>query len=252
MTLLIDSDWLCYSSCCACENDVRWDDDLHTLWCSEKDVLDLIDDRVKHYQSIADDKGEVIMCFSDYPTFRHTLYQEYKTNRLGRRKPLALKDVREQVAEKYKAISFDGLEGDDVMSLLSTGERYEDAIIVSPDKDMRGVPCRLLAKDEVELITRKKADRHWMIQTLTGDQTDNIKGLTGVGPVTAEKILGDADSFEELWAKVHSAYVKKKQTYADAVMTARLTRILRDGEYNHVTGEVTLWEPDLATPVSWL
>tara|TARA_R100000808_G_C2151335_1_gene160312 strand:- start:2582 stop:3205 length:624 start_codon:yes stop_codon:yes gene_type:complete len=205
--------------------------------------MSLIESRITQYQGLTDDKGEVIMCFSDYPTFRHTLHQEYKANRLGRRKPLALSDIRKKVAENYKAISFDGLEGDDVMSLLVTGERYEDPIIVSPDKDMRGVPCRLLAKDEVELITRKKADRHWMIQTLTGDSTDNVKGLTGVGPVTAEKILGKAEHFEDLWLKVHEAYVKKKQSYADAVMTARLTRILRDGEYNHVTGEVKLWEP---------
>lgn len=245
MTLLLDSDWLCYSSCCACEHDVRWDNDLHTLWCSEQDVLDLIDDRIKHYQSVASDKGPVIMCFSDYPTFRHNLHQEYKANRIGKRKPLALKAIREKIAKKYHSISFDGLEGDDVMALLATGNRYEDPIIVSPDKDMRGVPCRLLAKDEVELVTRKKADRHWMIQTLCGDRTDNVEGLTGVGPVTANKIIENAESLEEMWDKVERAYVKKKRTYADAVMTARLTRILRDGEYDHVTGEVKLWEPSL-------
>ena len=48
-----------------------------------------------------------------------------------------------------------------------------------------------------------------------------------------------------MWAKVHQAYVKKKKTYADAIMTARLTRILRDGEYDHMTGDVKLWEPAL-------
>ena len=105
-----------------------------------------------------------------------------------------------------------------------------------------------MANDDLELVTRKKADRHWMIQTLSGDKTDNIEGLVGVGPVTAGKLLGDAETLEEMWAKVHAAYVKKKKTYADAVLTARLTRILRDGEYNHVTGEVNLWEPELTTP----
>ena len=84
-----------------------------------------------------------------------------------------------------------------------------------------------------------------MVQTLSGDKTDNIEGLVGVGPVTANKLLGDAETLEEMWAKVHAAYVKKKKTYADAVLTARLTRILRDGEFDHVTGEVKLWEPAL-------
>ena len=38
---------------------------------------------------------------------------------------------------------------------------------------------------------------------------------------------------------------KKKKTYSDAILTARLTRILRDGEYDHTTGNVKLWEPTL-------
>jgi len=46
-----------------------------------------------------------------------------------------------------------------------------------------------------------------------------------------------------MWNKVVEEYKKKGRTYADAVMTAQLTRILRDGEYDHVTGEVKLWEP---------
>ena len=48
-----------------------------------------------------------------------------------------------------------------------------------------------------------------------------------------------------MWEKVLQAYKKKKKSYADAIMTARLTRILRDGEYNHTSGEVQLWEPAL-------
>ena len=72
---------------------------------------------------------------------------------------------------------------------------------------------------------------------------DNIAGLNGVGPKTAEKILGDLESPKDMWNKVLETYKKKGKTYADAVMTAQLTRILRDGEYNHVTGDVKLWEP---------
>ena len=37
MTLLIDADWLLYSSCCACEQDIKWDDNLHTLHADERD-----------------------------------------------------------------------------------------------------------------------------------------------------------------------------------------------------------------------
>ena len=70
MTLLIDADWLLYSSCCACEQDIKWDDNLHTLHADERDVHEMIDGRVSYYQTIAEGDKDVVMCFTEYPTFR--------------------------------------------------------------------------------------------------------------------------------------------------------------------------------------
>jgi len=243
MTLLIDADWLIYSSCCACEQDIKWDDNLHTLHADERDVHEMIDGRIAHYQALAEDKEDVVMCFTQYPTFRHTIYPEYKANRKHKRKPLGLGKIIEQTKERYQFESYEGLEGDDVMAILATSKKYPDPIIVSVDKDMRSVPCTLLAGDDLELITRRKANRHWMIQALTGDSTDNYFGIDKVGPVTAEKILGDAKTLEEMWEKVVAAYEKKKYNFADAVLNAQLARILRDGDFDFQTGEVSLWTP---------
>ena len=243
MTLLIDADWLIYSSCCSCEQDIKWDEHLHTLHADERDIHEMIDGRVEYYQKIAEDNDDVVMCFTQYPTFRHTIFPDYKANRKNKRKPLAFHAVIEQINQKYKSESYTGLEGDDVMALLATSKKYPNPVIVSPDKDMMSVPCTLLANDDMELITKKKADRHWMIQALTGDATDNYKGLEKVGPVTAEKILGDAKTLPDMWNKVVEAYEKKKQTFADAVLTAQLARILRKGDYDFKTQEVTLWTP---------
>ena len=243
MTLLIDADWLIYSSCCSCEQDVKWDENLHTLHCDERDIHEMIDSRIEYYQTIADDKTDVVMCFTEYPTFRHQIFSDYKANRKNKRKPLALYAMVEQIKQRYESVSYTGLEGDDVLGLLATSKRYSNSIVVSPDKDMKTVPCTLIASDDMELITKKKADRHWMIQSLTGDSTDNFKGLIGCGPVTADKILGDAKTLPDMWDKVVEAYEKKKQTFADAILTARLSRILREGDFNYKTKEVELWTP---------
>ena len=186
----------------------------------------MVDGRVAHYQTIAEGDKNVVMCFTEYPTFRHTIYPEYKANRKHKRKPLGLRKIIEGVRERYTSESYPGLEGDDVMSILATSKKYSDSIIVSVDKDMRSVPCTLLAGDDMELITKRKADRHWMIQALTGDSTDNYFGIDKVGPVTAEKILGEAKTLEQMWEKVVAAYEKKKYNFADAVLNAQLASCL--------------------------
>ena len=189
MTLLIDADYLIYNSCCACEQDTRWNEWEHTLHTDERDIMNLIENRLAFYQSVAGSKHDVVMCFSSYPTFRHEIFPEYKINRLGKRKPLALKDIIKKIKDEYNSEYLDGLEGDDVLGLLATSNKYKDPIIVSVDKDMRTIPCKLLAGDDLELINKRQADRNWMKQACSGDPTDNYKGIPGVGLVGADLSL---------------------------------------------------------------
>jgi DNA polymerase-1 len=111
-----------------------------------------------------------------------------------------------------------GLETDDMVALTAT-ELYQFAVgfggsvyICSPDKDLRQVPGYHLnyqKPDEngvpLQLeIGELQARKNLHIQLLTGDTTDNILGIPGIGPVKAEKILGE-DSY--LWTtKVKAAY----------------------------------------------
>ena len=128
--------------------------------------------------------------------------------------------------------------------MLATNGRYKDPIIVSVDKDMRTLPCKLIADDSIEHITNKKANRHWFEMSLAGDAGDGILGIKGMGMVTASKTLASTpDTKEPLWFKVQETYTKKGYTIADAILNARLTRILREGDYDYNTGEVKLWNP---------
>ena len=243
MTLLIDADYLCYNCCYAVENDDRFDDNLHVLYSRPSWALDLIETYIKGYREVTEDEDEIVMCFSSYPTFRHDLYQEYKANRKSRRKPLALRAVMDALTKRYKCVRYDQLEGDDVLGILATSKEFNDPIIVSPDKDMRTVPCKLLAGDDLELITKRQADRNWMIQALTGDNTDNYKGISGVGSVRANKILGDTKTLSDMWDIVVKEYEKKSGGYKEALLTARLSRILRTGDYNIQSKKIKLWKP---------
>lgn len=243
MTLLIDADWLIHSGCAACECDIKWDDCIHTLHLDEGDVKDFIAMRLDFWRSVTG-HGQVVMCFSDYPTFRHDLHQDYKANRIGKRKPLGLRDLRRWAQDNYESRTHMGLEADDVMGLLATNGSCREPVMVSIDKDMRTVPGSLLAGEVVETVTTAEANRTWMKQALTGDTSDNYPGLKGVGPVKAEQILGSASSLPDMWDKVVAAYQKAGFTLADALFNARMARILRHGDYDFTTGRVSLWDPD--------
>jgi DNA polymerase-1 len=243
MTLLIDADWLVHSACAACECDIRWDEWINTLHLEQADVKDFITTRLSYWRDLTS-HDQVVMCFSDYPTFRHELRQEYKANRIGKRKPLGMRDIRGWVSGEFETRVCSGLEADDTMGLFATAGLYPDPIIVSIDKDMRTVPCSLLSGEDVETIHPAQANRTWMMQTLTGDSTDNYSGLKGVGPVGAAKILGEAGTLPEMWDKVLAAYKKQGLSFMDAVTNARMARILRHGDYDFDTGSVRLWEPD--------
>lgn len=243
MTLIIDGDWLVYVACCASENDIRWDEWIHTLHADPVDIRDMITGRINQWKEKTGD-SDVMLCFSSYPTFRHDIYPDYKANRMGKRKPLGLRDATDWAKAEYQHHVMEGLEADDVMGLLLTGSTLPNPILVSIDKDMRTVPGRLLVEDELVLTSKHEANVNWMTQALTGDSTDNYPGLKGFGPKTAAKLLDGAESLAAMWDRVVGAYKKNGQTFGDALLNARLARILRHGDYDYINREVKLWEPD--------
>ena len=243
MTLLIDADWLLYAACSACEYDIRWDEWIHTLHLEQSDAKSYMTHQVGKWQDATGHK-DVVMCLSSYPTFRHQLSAEYKANRAGRRKPLGLRDMRAWLAAQYETMCHVNLEADDVMGILMTNGSYADPIMVTADKDMRTVPGALLRMDKMEVNTLDDANRNWMTQALVGDTSDNYPGLKGFGPVKAEKLLVGCKTLPAMWDAVVGAYRKGGATFADALLNARMARILRYGDYDFVAGTVELWDPD--------
>jgi len=239
-TLLIDGDILVFQACASLEHPTKYDEDTWILWASETETKDRCDDSVKTLRDKAL-ASDVILTFSDPLNFRKTLEPTYKANRAKTRKPMLLPLMRDYLKTKYRSMQYRFLEADDVIGILATNDGlFDDVVIWSPDKDLRQIPGQHLVDDEVIKITPEQGFRTFLMQTLTGDQTDNYPGCPGIGPKRAAAMLDDDCS----WDTVVAAFQKAGLTGGDALLQAQLARILQHGEYETNSGVVHFWRPD--------
>lgn len=238
-TLLIDGDQFLYKGTIACEKEIRWDEDNHVLYSNYEEALDNV---IRLLGNVTEALGstKVRLAFTKGQSFRKALYEPYKGNRAGTRKPMCFERVRDELEARYPSLSIPGLEADDVLGIWATRDTG-DYIIVSDDKDLKTIPGKLYRMGEVLTISPEEADYNWLFQTLIGDTADGFPGCPGVGPKGAEKLLGDPTRTP--WAEVVKAYDKAGLTPEDALLQARLARILRASDWDQDRKQPILWEP---------
>jgi len=247
---LIDGDIIAYKHASAAEVPVEWEDDLWTLHADANEARVAIDAEIASIKETLHAEV-VVVAVSDKGNFRKSLYPEYKANRAKTRKPLVLSAMRQHLLDAYDAYTKPGLEADDILGILATHPsivRADRRVIVSIDKDFEGVPCHLWNPNTdtfVRTISDHAANRWHLIQTLTGDATDNYPGCPGIGPVKAAVLVDKALADSDPWSVIVDAFIKAGLTSADALLQARLARILRAPEYNFKTKLPLLWEPAL-------
>lgn len=249
--LLIDGDQFLFVACKAVEQEIRWDDQNHVLWGNAVEarrnfdgMLQRIFDRFK--------TTEHVLCFStdaDKPNFRLGIDSSYKGHR-DDRKPMCYKALRVDVESAYRCLAMDHLEADDVMGILATKPQRYSPVIVSRDKDMKTIPTSIWDGKDLVVQSEAEADRFHLYQTLVGDTADGYPGCPGIGPVKAEKLLThvlenhESPSTSALWhCAVVPAYVKAGLTEADALVQARLARILRFSDWDSENKKPILWSP---------
>lgn len=240
--LLIDGDQFVFTAAIAVERETRWDEDNHVLYSSPElafanfeGMLTRIFDRFE-----TDDHS---LAFSSPNNFRYEVDPTYKSNRKGARKPLCYAAVRELCDEHYNTITMEGLEADDIMGILATKPGSAQRIIVSQDKDMKTIPTTVWNGKELMHVTEAEADYNHLYQTLIGDNTDGYKGCPGVGTVKAEKLLINDKLGATAWERVVMAYNKAGLAEADALVQARLARILRWSDWDSENKRPILWSP---------
>lgn len=141
-------------------------------------------------------------------TFRHDCAKTkpYKGNRV-QPKPKYLKEVEKYLVREYGAVFGDNIEADDEIGIALSRDPGE-TVSVSIDKDLLQVPGWHYnwVNDTIQRVTPKNGDFSFYSQMLTGDTTDNIPGIAGIGPQGAGKILSGAGSSKELCSRVWSIY----------------------------------------------
>jgi DNA polymerase-1 len=156
---------------------------------------------------------------------------------------MGFKSIRERVMKEYEhaVIVKPTLEADDVIGILAT--KYPDEYAIwSADKDLKQIPAKHLTDDGFIDISAEAADLFFYTQVLTGDTADNYKGCPGIGAVKAEALLSKG----EHWQTVVAAYEKAGLSEEDALIQARVARILRTTDWNEEKQEVNLWLPTTA------
>ncbi len=202
-----------------------------------RDILYLIEEK----------KPNALICAFDLsgPTFRDQLYDAYKAERSEMPADLASqipKIERFLSAMSIPILTCEGFEADDVLATLARmcDERGANCLIVSGDKD-----CRQLITDRVAVFNIRKnqvfdaaalradwgvsPDQVIDFQALVGDKVDNVPGVPGIGPKTAQQLLetyGTLDNLLEHAAEVPGAKGKKlAESREQALLSRQLVRL---------------------------
>ena len=237
MKLLIDADFIVYKSCAAAETELDWSDDTILVTSNFNDAYNAT---TRELVKIRDQFGSftpLILFFSDVKNFRKKILPEYKGHR-NRKKPCGYRRVINKLKTEFEVIIYPNLEADDAMGIYAT--KNPGNTIVSPDKDMKQIPGSLYNLDERFTITREEGAKWHLIQTLAGDQTDGYSGVPGIGVKRAETLF-NKEGYS--WKTVVNDFESKDLTENDALVNARLARILTIDDYDLKKKEARLWTP---------
>jgi 5'-3' exonuclease len=148
--------------------------------------------------------------------------------------------VRDFLVRKWNGqVLTEAYEVDDELAI----QAQPNSVICSIDKDLRQIPGEHYnpVKDEFEVVDSEQAALTLYTSMLVGDSSDNLRGIDGLGPVKAGRLLAGLDS-KEAHLKVQSIYDDHGR---DFFHSYRLFRLLRSiDEYHEVMSEIKFSETE--------
>ena len=212
-----------------------------------------------NYLFVAFDKGK--------KTRRHQVYSEYK----GGRKPMPEEFAMQIPLIKeflnvlgVHQLELDEFEADDIIGSLATQnkELVDEIVVLSGDKDLLqlvedNIKVSLTIKGISELETYTKDNFYDLMgfyptqlvdyKALIGDSSDNLPGITGVGPKTAIKLLNEYGTIENIINANLSGKlgenIKKDQEIA--LKTKILATLYRDINFDFNLDYIAYQEPNV-------
>lgn len=270
---LIDGDIFAYERASAAETPTDWGEGLWTLHADANMAIAALDGRLAELKKLVK-ADRLIVCLTGSNNWRNRVLPTYKGNRKDVRRPMILPVLKQHLIDNYDVFIKPDLEADDVLGILATWKGLKGKkIIVTKDKDLKTIPCYIFLSHKPELgvceVTEEEADLWHLTQALAGDTTDGYSGCPNIGVETAHKILTELYGWEEYehtfksgvrkgltekrfrkievetpWEAVVSHFAKAGLGEQEALVQARVARILRAEDYDFKNKKVKLWTPN--------
>ena len=184
-------------------------------------------------------------------TFRNELYDNYKGQRpdvpedLLKQLPIAISWI-EQMG--FKTAIRTGFEADDIVASIAHDAKLKglEVRIVSHDKDLYQLiedendiylfdPTKKVIINEAKCLEKYgvKASQFTDYQSLLGDSADNIPGVKGIGAKTAEALIQQFGTLENIYANLENIEKKRWKTLLEdsremAFLSKQLVTLSKD------------------------
>jgi DNA polymerase-1 len=199
------------------------------------------------------------------PTFRKEIYSDYKANRPSMPEDLAcqLPYVKKIVtAHNILSLEQQGYEADDLIAsaVARLTRKNFPVVIVSGDKDLLQLvsdkvtfwdPMQDKIIDPAGVLKKYNVTPSQLLDffSLVGDSSDNIPGVAGIGPKTAEKLINQFGSLEQLYAgldQIPQAGLKEKlgKNRDNAFLSRQLIKLKEELEVPDTGADYLLRAPD--------